>query len=99
VAILWERSIAGHHYQVRQAGRTRRLYTDNIFHTQYRPDRVLGGGYWDLLALPGLMAPEGSIKRVLLLGVGGGADVNGLAHGFRGFRIGQHQCRGAVRHQ
>jgi len=78
VAILWERSIAGHHYQVRQAGRTRRLYTDNIFHTQYRPDRVLGGGYWDLLALPALMAPEGSIKRVLLLGVGGGAAIHSV---------------------
>jgi len=78
VAILWERSIAGHHYQVRQAGHTRRLYTDNIFHTQYRPDRVLGGGYWDLLSLPALMAPEHSIKRVLLLGVGGGAAIHSV---------------------
>ena len=59
VAILWERHLNGHHYQVRQAGLTRRLYTDNVFHTQYRPDRVLGGGYWDLLTLPALMLPEG----------------------------------------
>lgn len=78
MAILWERRIAGHHYQVRQAGQTRRLYTDGIFHTQYRPDRVLGGGYWDLLSLPALMAPEGSVKRVLLLGVGGGAAIHSL---------------------
>jgi predicted membrane-bound spermidine synthase len=78
VAILWQRTIGGHHYQVRQAGRTRRLYTDTIFHTQYRPDRVLGGGYWDLLTLPALMLPAGKVKRVLLLGVGGGAAIHSL---------------------
>jgi len=78
VAILWQRTIAGHQYQVREAGLTRRLYTDNIFHTQYRPDRVLGGGYWDLLALPSLMVPEGQVRRVLLLGVGGGAAIHSL---------------------
>lgn len=78
MAILWERRIVGHHYQVRQAGKTRRLYTDNIFHTQYRPDRVLGGGYWDLLSLPALMLPAGKVKRVLLLGVGGGAAIHSL---------------------
>ncbi len=78
VSILWERRIGGHHYQVRQAGTTRRLYTDNIFHTQYRPDRVLGGGYWDLLALPALMVPEDRVRRVLLLGVGGGAAIHSL---------------------
>ena len=78
MAILWQRRTGGHHYQVRQAGLTRRLYTDGIFHTQYRPDRVLGGGYWDLLSLPALMAPEGSVQRVLLLGVGGGAVIHSL---------------------
>lgn len=78
MAILWQRHIDGHLYQVRQAGKTRRLYTDNIFHTQYRPDRVLGGGYWDLLALPALMAPENKVKRVLLLGVGGGAAIHSV---------------------
>jgi spermidine synthase len=78
VAILWQRHLGGHHYQVRRAGKTRRLYTDNIFHTQYRPDRVLGGGYWDLLSLPALMVPEGKVKRVLLLGVGGGAAIHSL---------------------
>ena len=78
MAILWQRDIAGHQYQVRQAGSTRRLYTDGIFHTQYRSDRVLGGGYWDLLSLPALMMPEGRVRRVLLLGVGGGAAIHGL---------------------
>ncbi len=37
--------------------------------------------------------------RQKILGVRGGPDVDGLAHGFRGFGIGQHQRRGAVRNQ
>lgn len=78
MAILWERRVGGHLYQVRQAGKSLRLYTDDIFHTQYRPDRVLGGGYWDLLTLPALMYPVGHIRRVLVLGVGGGAVIHGL---------------------
>lgn len=78
MAVIWERRTGGHLYQVRKAGKSLRLYTDGIFHTQYRPDRVLGGGYWDLLSLPGLMVPEGKIRRVLLLGVGGGAAIHSL---------------------
>jgi predicted membrane-bound spermidine synthase len=78
VAILWEKQQSGHRYQVRRAGKSLRLYTDNIFHTQYRPDRALGGGYWDLLSLAALLYPEGSIRRVLVLGVGGGAVIHSL---------------------
>lgn len=35
---------------------------------------------WDLLILPSLMAPPNSIKRVLILGLGGGAAVHSLNH-------------------
>src|SRR5712691_6926560 len=37
--------------------------------------------------------------RQEILGVRGGLDVDRLAHGFGGFRIGQHQRRRAIRHQ
>lgn len=78
MAILWQQVRSGRRYEVRQAGKSLRLYTDGVFHTQYRPDRVLGGGYWDLLALAALLYPAGSIRRVLVLGVGGGAVIHSL---------------------
>ena len=58
------------------AGNTRRLYTDGVFHSQYNPDHPVTGGVWDILFLPALFYPEKSIKRVLLLGVGGGAAIH-----------------------
>jgi spermidine synthase len=78
MAILWQKRQGGHLYQVRQAGKSLRLYTDGVFHTQYRPDRVSGGGYWDLLAFAPLLYPPGTIRRVLVLGVGGGAVIHSL---------------------
>ncbi|UTF61014.1 class I SAM-dependent methyltransferase [Gilvimarinus sp. DA14] len=64
--------------QVRSAGASLRLYTDGIFHSQYHPHRLLEGNLWDLLWLPSLLQPQQSIKRVLVLGVGGGAVVRKL---------------------
>ncbi len=78
MAILWEKRKDGRLYQVRSAGRTRRLYTDGVFHSQYRPQAAQAGGIWDLLWLPALLAPPESIRRVLLLGVGGGAVIQQL---------------------
>lgn len=76
MAILFSRLHEGRRYEVRSAGQTRRLYTDGVFHTQYHPARRLSGSVWDLLALPALVLP--SVRRVLLLGVGGGAVVHVL---------------------
>ncbi len=78
MAILWEKRAGNRLYQVRSAGRTRRLYTDGVFHSQYRPQSAQTGGIWDLLWLPALLAPPASIRRVLLLGVGGGAVIHPL---------------------
>ena len=55
MAIVWQRKIKGRDYQVRSAGKSLRLYTEGVFHTQYNPDHLLSGGIWDLLALPALM--------------------------------------------
>lgn len=76
MATLWQRSIKGRTYEVRSAGHSLRLYTGGVFHTQFNPERLLSGGVWDLLALPALLHPEQSIRRVLVLGVGGGAAIH-----------------------
>ncbi len=74
MALLWERRVGDTCYQVRSAGASRRLYTDGIFHSQYNPRRPLSGGVWDLLLLPAFFQPQ-QVRRVLVLGVGGGAVI------------------------
>jgi len=67
-------------YQVRSAGRTRRLYSNGVFHSQYNPRRPVAGSVWDLLLLPAFMQRLGSVQRVLVLGVGGGAVIKQLQY-------------------
>jgi len=78
MSILWERDTGDTLYQVRQAGRTMRLYTNGVLHSQYNPGRPLTGSVWDLLFLPAFFYPPASIRRVLVLGVGGGAVIQQL---------------------
>ena len=80
MASIWKNKINGDIYEVRSAGKTLRLYTNGVFHTQYNPDQPLTGHVWDLLMLPAFFYPEGKIKRVLVLGVGGGAVIHLLRH-------------------
>lgn len=74
MAVIFNKTAGGQRYEIRTAGNTIRLYTNNVLHTQYHPDRRVTGGVWDLLALPALAL--GQVKRVLLLGVGGGAAIH-----------------------
>lgn len=60
-------------YEVRIAGKTRRLYTNSVHHSQYNPGRIISNGIWDLLMIPSFFYPQGKINRVLVLGVGGGS--------------------------
>jgi spermidine synthase len=78
VSLLWERRVGATLYQVRSAGRTRRLYTNGVLHTQYNPRRPVTGSVWDLLFLAAYFQPPGSLRRVLVLGVGGGAVIRQL---------------------
>ena len=78
MSILWEQEVGSTNYQVRQAGNSLRLYTNGVFHSQYNPGRPLTGSVWDLLFLPAFFYPPGSIRRVLVLGVGGGAVIQQL---------------------
>ena len=78
MAISWQKTINGTRYEIRTAGKTRRLYTDGVFHSQFNPDHAVAGGVWDVLMLPGFFYPEQTVKRVLVLGVGGGAVIHQL---------------------
>jgi spermidine synthase len=73
MAIIWQENRDGTDYQVRTAGKTIRLYTDKVLHSQYNPDKKLTGSVWDLLFLPALCLAKKKSIRVLVLGVGGGA--------------------------
>jgi len=78
MAILFHKQLSGHTYEVRSAGRTRRMYTDGVFHSQYNPQHGVTGSVWDLLFLPSQFYAPGELKRVLVLGVGGGAVIHML---------------------
>ncbi|HEX6930103.1 MAG TPA: class I SAM-dependent methyltransferase [Gammaproteobacteria bacterium] len=78
MAVLWATERDGTRYEVRSAGRTRRLYSNGVFHSSYNADRPVTGGVWDLLMMPAFLYPPGSIRRVLLLGVGGGTVIRQL---------------------
>lgn len=78
MSLLWERRVAGTLYQVRQAGRSLRLYSNGVFHSQYNPARPVTGSVWDLLLIPAFFYPPGRLQRILVLGVGGGAVIQQL---------------------
>lgn len=78
MALIFEHTAGGRRYQVRTAGRTIRLYTNGVLHSQYHPDHIFGGGVWDLLGLPALWSPKRVLGGILLLGLGGGAVVRQL---------------------
>ncbi|VAW61967.1 hypothetical protein MNBD_GAMMA09-890 [hydrothermal vent metagenome] len=78
MAIVWSKKAAGTLYEVRSAGNSLRLYTDGVFHSQYNASQLLTGHVWDLLMLPAFFYSPNTIKRVLVLGVGGGAVLHML---------------------
>lgn len=80
MALLWFKQDGDNRYEVRSAGNTRRLYTNGVFHSQYNPKQPLTGSVWDLLLLPAFFLPPGRPRRVLVLGVGGGAVIRQLNH-------------------
>jgi len=73
MAILWSHEEAGNRYEVRSAGASVRLYRNGVNHSQWNPDRPLSGSIWDLITLPALHRPEGSLRDALMLGFGAGA--------------------------
>jgi spermidine synthase len=80
MAVLWSKQVGGTRYEIRTAGNSLRLYTDGVFHSQYNPTNPITGSVWDLLFIPVFFYPPQRIKRVLVLGVGGGAVIRQLLH-------------------
>ncbi|MDH5572134.1 MAG: oxidoreductase [Gammaproteobacteria bacterium] len=78
MSVIWKKEEYGTYYEVRSAGKSRRLYTDGVFHSQYNPARDVTGGIWDLLMVPAFFNTPENIKNVLVLGVGGGAVIHQL---------------------
>jgi len=83
VALIWQKKVlqadgSCNDYQIRNAGKSLRLYRNKVFHTQYHPERMVTGDIWDLLLVASIKMPAQS--RVLILGAGGGAIVNLLQY-------------------
>lgn len=87
MAVLWQQRVGTTLYEVRTAGNTRRLYSNGVLHSQYNEQRPVTGNVWDLLLLPAFLAEAGTIRRVLVLGVGGGAVIRQLQHFLQPKRI------------
>jgi len=81
MAIIWQQTIGNDRYEVRNAGASIRLYSNGVFHSQYNPEQKISNSIWDLLILPTFFYSIGSVKRILILGVGGGAAIK-LLHNY-----------------
>jgi spermidine synthase len=75
LAIIWQKTLKGTRYEIRKAGNTTRLFTDGVFHSQFNPDNPITRSVWDLLMLPAFFYDTNTIKRILVLGVGGGSVI------------------------
>jgi spermidine synthase len=76
MAILWQKTTSDTHYEIRTAGHSRRLYTNGVCHSQHHPKRTHSGGMWSLLMLPAFFRSPARVRRVLVLGVGGGSVIH-----------------------
>ena len=75
MSIVWKKETERGSYQVRKVGNSVRLYTNGVFHSQFNPVRPVRGSFWELLIVPAFFHDPGILRRVLVLGVGGGAVI------------------------
>ena len=75
MAIIWQKKVRDNLYEVRSAGKSRRLYKNGVCHSQYNPGSIMTGSIWDLLLLPACYQTGVNYKKILVLGVGGGAVI------------------------
>lgn len=80
MSILWFKNTKHGRYEIRSAGNSVRLYSNGVFHSQYNANNPISGNLWDLLMLPVFFYKPGAIRRVLVLGVGGGTVIRLLNH-------------------
>ena len=75
MSIVWQKTSGQDLYEVRSAGNSVRLSRNGVLHAQYNPSGPIGGNLWDLLLIPAFFHTPVVIRRVLVLGVGGGAVI------------------------
>lgn len=81
MAVLWSQQNEETHYRVTRAGNSLRLYRNRVLHSQWNPRDPIKGHIWELFLLSSFVCKE-DIKRVLVLGAGGGAVINLVHHFF-----------------
>lgn len=75
MAIIWQHQSENKRYKVTRAGNTVRLYRDGVCHSQWNPSKPFQGHLWDLFCLSIFNL---AVKKILVLGVGGGTVINSL---------------------
>lgn len=75
MAIVWSQRTGDDLHEVRTAGKSVRLYTNGVFHSQWNPNRLLTRSVWDSLMISAFFVPSSMLRRVLILGVGGGVVI------------------------
>lgn len=71
MAVVWSACKDGTRYEVRAHGNVLKLYSDGVFHSAWNPRHGLTGRVWDLFVVAAFAA-RAPVRRVLLLGIGGG---------------------------
>lgn len=87
MAIAWSQRNGKNLHEIRTAGKSVRLYTNGVFHSQWNPDRLLTRSVWDSLTLAAFFLDPSQLKRVLILGVGGGVVIKQLELLFPGIEV------------
>lgn len=78
MSVVWRRCKGLDSYEIRRAGSSIRLYTNNVFHSQWNARQSGADSVWDLLSLP-VFGIRQTAPRILVLGVGGGAVLRQVA--------------------
>ena len=81
MSLLWSEQRGGTLYKVVQAGHSIRLYRNGVLHSQWNPKTPIQGNLWELFLLTSLRKNV-DLKKVLVLGAGGGAVINLLHYYF-----------------
>ena len=74
MALVWQKKTGAANYEVRHSGHSIRLYRNQVLHSQWNPKDPLKGSFWELFLLASFYTHRPP-KRILILGVGGGAAV------------------------
>ncbi len=78
MAVVWSQRTGDNLHEVRTAGKSVRLYTNGVFHSQWNPNRLLTRSVWDSLMISAFFVAPALLRRVLVLGVGGGVVIKQL---------------------